>query len=537
MAENIIRLPRAESPESVGVSSREIARFLQEIKDFGYRFHSFMVIRHGKVAVECYRDPYRADIPHQMYSVSKSLTSTAIGFAVEEGLLSLEDRLVDIFPDHVPEQADERLPKLRVKHLLNMTSGKNVSLLDDKTKNSWVASYMKAPWYADPGEEFKYVNENIYMLCAILHRVTGMTVREFLQPRLFEPLGIACPQWETDPYGIEAGGWGVFLTTEDLAKIMLMYHQGGVFNGKRILSEEWVKTATSIQSDNSANEGIDSSCGYGYCFWRCHQPETYRADGMFSQFGIVFGEYDALLICTAGICSEDTARAMLWHHFPRAFIDENAPKADTTCDRLQELLNNTPMDVPFPASSSPWEHRLEGSVIRLRKNILLNLVGFPVSMLPLAVVYMSADKAGNIDNIRFSFKEHECAMRWTEGDEENTVLCGMDGHFRYGTMRLGQLDFTVCCSAYWNEVNNLVVDVRPVNTIGKRRLSFRFNLNGRVTVKPSGEPSTREISDYLASGVHTMFSNPVVITLAKFALSLLPPILEPKMRGRLIKED
>ena len=536
MAENNIRIPRASCPEEVGVSSREIARFMQEMQDYGMRYHSFMVIRHGKVAAECYRAPYNADTPHQMYSVSKSVTSTAIGLCVKEGYLTVEDRIVDIFPDYVVGIKDERLEKLRVKHLLSMCSGKNMSLLDDKTKNDWITAFLKAPWYNDPGAEFRYVNENIYMLCAIVKRVTGQNVRDFLQPRLFEPLGIDYPQWETDAYGVEAGGWGIFLKTEDLAKLILLYHQGGVFNGQRILDEEWVKTATSAVTDNSNNMGLDSTCGYGYCFWRNHIPNTYRADGMFSQFGIVFEDYDAIFVCTSGICSEDTARSVIWQHFPRAFIDEDGIKPDTSCDRLAQMLKAADMDEPLPKSDSPWEEKLENSVIRLRKNVLLNLIGFPVSMLPLAVVYMACDKAGNIDNIEFSFRERECSMTWTEGDEKNTVICGMDGHFRYGEMRLGQLNYTVCCSAYWNRANQLIVDVRPVNTIGKRRLSFSFSLNDRVVMKPSGEPSVYEIANNLAAGVPSMFKNPAVIYLAKKALYMLPALVEPKHRGRLVKK-
>ena len=536
MIENKIMLPRAACPEEVGVSSKEIARFMQHIKDSKLGFHSFMVIRHGKVAAECYFAPYNADTPHQMYSVSKSVTSTAIGLCVKEGLLSVEDRIVDIFPDYIPADADARLYKLQVKHLLTMTSGKNVSFLEDKRKNDWITSFLNAPWYNDPGAEFRYINENIYMLCAIVHRVTGQTVRDFLQPRLFAPLGIDYPQWETDAYNVEAGGWGIFLKTEDLAKLMLMYHQGGVFNGQRILDEEWVRTATSKVVDNSNNMGHDSSNGYGYCFWQNPFANSYRADGMFTQQGIVFSDYDALFICTAGINCEDNARTAIWPYFPRAFYDENAVHADTSYDGLDELLKNAVHDTPLPASESVWEQRLEGSVIRLRKNVILNLAGFPVSMLPMAVVYMACDKAGNIDNIEFSFREKECSMTWTEGDEKNTVICGMDGHHRYGTMRLGQLNYTVCCSAYWNKTNNLIVDVRPVNTIGKRRLSFTFSLNDRVVMKPSSEPSVAGIAANLAEGVPGMFKNKMIVKIAQQALYMLPVIVEPKHRGRIVRK-
>ena len=127
-----------------------------------------------------------------MYSVSKSFTSTAIGFAVEEGLLSLDAKVIDFFPEYRPAQPDEKLEKMTVRHLLTMTSGKNPSLLLDKTKDRWIKDFFNAPWISEPGEMFLYVSENIYMLCAILVRVTGISVTEFLTPRLYEPLGMPC---------------------------------------------------------------------------------------------------------------------------------------------------------------------------------------------------------------------------------------------------------------------------------------------------------------------------------------------------------
>lgn len=157
-------LPRSASPEEAGVSSVAVAAFMEDMKKSGIENHSFLILRHGKVAAECFFAPFTRDTPHAMYSVSKSFTSTAIGFAVEEGLLSLDAKVIDFFPEYRPAQPDEKLEKMTVRHLLTMTSGKNPSLLLDKTKDRWIKDFFNAPWISEPGEMFLYVSENIYML-------------------------------------------------------------------------------------------------------------------------------------------------------------------------------------------------------------------------------------------------------------------------------------------------------------------------------------------------------------------------------------
>ena len=262
-------IERATKPSDVGVSSKVVNEFLTDAHKVGYEFHSLMVIRHGKVAVEWYNEPYNKDTPQAVYSVSKSFTSTAIGFAISEGLISLDTKLVDIFPDYPPKKPDARFEKLTVRNLLRMSSGKQPSFLSDKGKVDWIEDYINSPWKFEPGEKFLYVNENIFMLSAIINRVTGMSMREYLRPRLFEPLGIDFPFWETDRNGVEAGGWGLYLKTEDIAKLTLCYQQKGKYKGVQVIPEEWTVEATKKQIDNAQNRpGTDASFGYGYCFWK-----------------------------------------------------------------------------------------------------------------------------------------------------------------------------------------------------------------------------------------------------------------------------
>lgn len=527
-------IPRASCPEEVGVSSKVIADFLGEIERTDTEIHSFMIIRHGKVAAECFRAPFSAERPHTMYSVSKTVTATAIGIAADEGLLSLDDKVRDYFPEYTSDIKDEKLDALLIRHLLTMTGGKEPSVFADKRKINWIKDYFSAPWYNAPGKEFKYINENIFILSCIIRRATGQTVRDFLKPRLFEPLGIEYPFWETDRDGTEAGGWGLYLKTEDLAKIMLMYSNKGIYNGKRILGEKWITLASSPIADNSSEFDPDAQAGYGFCLWRCAACNAYRADGMFSQFGIVFEDYDAVAVFTSAVTYEQECRDMIWKYFPPAFSDFDENK-DTAYENLEERLKNAILDIPEKPSHSSTQEKISGKEIRFRKKFFLNLISFPMSMLPLAITYMTTDRAGNIDKMVFEFTEKENYLSWCEGNERNRIPFGTDGHFRYGTMRLGKIDYKVCSTATWLKENQIILNIRPIETIGKRILDITFNNNGKVIMRPSSTPSVFSIAMNLAPGFENMIGNKKItdkiIPLFRFAPNLLEPIHKGKIKS------
>ena len=527
-------LPRAESPEAVGVSSAGIADFLRGLTDSHVPIHSFMVLRHGKVAAECYRAPFNAETPHAMYSVSKSFTSAALGIAVGEGLLSLDDKVRDFFPEYTDHRRDKNLDLLTVRHLIGMQSGKNPGVLADKTKGRWIKDFFDAPWSEKPGTKYRYISENTYMVCAVLTRVTGCSVREYLRPRLFEPLGIAVPFWETDNNGIEAGGWGLYVTAEDLMKFMLCLHQNGVYNGKQLIPADWVALATSNLADNGTNTQPDFRAGYGLGFWQNESVKGYRADGMFSQFGIVFKAYDAIVVALSGVPLEQAALSYIWRFFPASFKEElPVPSPEQTAE-FRGLLAGAVFDTPDPPSGSTLQAAVNGRTIRFRKKLLLNLIGFPMSMLPLAVTFMTTDKAGNINDMKLSFTEGALSLTWTEGDETNTVPCGMNGRYCYGNMRLGGIDYKVCCTAKWTRDDCLRVQVRPVQTVGKRILDLRFLPREKVAMKPSGAPSVREILPYLQVCFNDTNKFVPLQWAAGQVMRLFPAIVEPTHRGRFI---
>ncbi len=521
-------ITRAKTPESVGVSSKIVNDFLEDAKEKGYEFHSLMVIRNSKVAVEWYNGPFSKDEPHSVYSVSKSFTSTAIGFAISEGLITLDTKLLDIFPDYQPKKPDPRFDKVTVRNLLRMSAGKQPSFLSDKGKIDWIEDYINSPWVFEPGEKFLYINENIFMLSAIIRRVTGMTMREYLTPRLFEPLGIDVPFWETDQNGVEAGGWGLYIKTEDLAKFTLCYLQKGKYKGQQVVPAEWVKEATSVQITNEYNRpGTDASFGYGYCFWKNSFDEnSFRADGMFSQFGIGLPEYNAVIVVTSSIAAETDCLEFLWNYFPRAFTD-----VTEETEKIEEHFT----EAPYESKRVECEKEIEGRYIKFRKKVLLDLVGFAPSVLPLAVTYMMTDRAGNIDMVKFKFQDLECTLEWTEGDETNEIPVGMDGRYRYGNMRLGKTDFKVCSNACWIDDKTLLVSIRPIGTVGKRNLMFDFLPHDKVTMKPSSTPYVGDILGTLDGFFEQMIPNKIIYNAFKKVLTIVPPLVEPKMKGKFIE--
>lgn len=525
-----VSIERAESAESVGVSSKEVQAFIDHCMKENKELHSVMVIRHGKVACEAYREPYGSEHKHMMYSVSKSFTSTAIGLAIEEGYIALDTRLVDVFPEARGNKPDAYLEELNVEDLLTMRSGLSVSPLMDKTKDRWFKDILASEWVSEPGTEFLYISENMYLLCCIIHKKTGMNVMDFLKPRLFEPLGIENAYWETCPRGVEAGGWGMMLSTEDLAKLVLCYHQGGKFNGKQVLPEWWTKQATAYHADNSvANQDLDSVAGYGYCFWRNGgYKNSYRADGMFSQFGIVFEDLDACFVSTGGEINEQGMRDVVWEHFPKAFIDENAP-----AEELEAVDISIPAYYKLPAKPHSFlEKKLVNKTLKFAKPILLNMIGFPVSVLTLPAIFMESDKAGNISNVTFKFMADELIFTWTEGDEVNSIHVGMDGEYRWDDIVLGKIPYHTCAIGAWNTENELEIRIRAIETVAERVLVFKFN-GDNVTMQPSSNPTVAVMADTMKDTLKDVIKQPIVQTALSGMVPHLTPIVDFKHLGKI----
>ena len=520
------KIPRADTPEAVGVSSEKLAALVRDITENGLETHSIMVLRHGKVAFESFRNPYAPQFPHVMFSVSKSITSCAVGFAVAEGKLSLEDRVADLVPELRADREAPKLESLTVRHLLTMTSGKIVNVMIDKARKTWIRDYADAKFSYPPGEGWNYSNENIYILCVIISKVCGECVVDYLMPRLFEPLGIPRPFWENDGNGVEAGGWGLYLTTESLAKIMLCYTQGGMYAGEQVIPADWAAESGKAQvMQGGAHPSSYGDSGYGFCFWKNPGGDSFRADGVFSQFGLIYPGQDACVITTGGQMDSNATLDVFFRHFPGAFEETGAAPVEIPALPPYPVLEPRPRNMAL-------EYELEDKVITFPTPLhqAPRVVGMPVSMMPMAVFFMSADKAGGIDKIRLRFTEDACKFSWSEGEERNTVLCGMDGRARNCRITLGGIGFTVACSAAWDGQHRLRIWIRPLNSVAERRLLFTFR-GRQVVMLPRSNPSLAVIAEYAAPYAADWIPNPILGSIVAHTMDKLTMMAEPPHIG------
>ncbi|MFP4975770.1 serine hydrolase domain-containing protein [Paenibacillus sp. CN-4] len=354
-------LPRS-LPEQQDLSSGSILRFLDELSENSIEVHSFMLLRHGHVIAEGWWSPYKPHAPHNLFSLTKSFTSTAIGLAEHEGLLSIDDSVLSFFPDKTPAEPDERLLRLTLRHLLTMSTGHSEDPVNHfNEQESWTDTFLKASFEHEPGTTFMYNNAASYMLSAILQKVSGMTLLEYLQPRLFEPLGIHEAEWETCPEGICVGGRGLFLTTASIAKFGLLYLQKGVWNGQQIVPEQWILQASSLQIANGdPNEPNDWKQGYGFQFWRCRH-NAYRADGAFGQFCLIMPGQDAVLAVTSGTDRMHAVLDAVWNHLLPGMEAGSASSSDESseaADELRSRLSSLSIEAPRLLFDSPLEAKL-----------------------------------------------------------------------------------------------------------------------------------------------------------------------------------
>jgi CubicO group peptidase (beta-lactamase class C family) len=314
--------------------------------------HSLMIVRHGAVVAEGWWAPYAPELRHELYSLSKSFTSTAVGFAIAEGKLALDDPVTKFFPDEVPTDATSQLKEMRVRDLLSMATGHQTEpkLQDDE---SWTKAFLKQSVPFKPGTHFLYNTPATYMLSAIVQKQTGEKVVDYLAPRLFEPLGIRDAVWGTSPQDVSLGGYGLSVKTEDIAKFGQLYLQRGEWNGRQLLSNEWIDLATSRQVSNGSNPKSDWDQGYGYQFWRCRHG-YYRGDGAFGQYCIVMPDLDAVVAITSGVKDMQAVLNLVWTKLNPAFAKRVLGEDDAGHDALREKLSR--VGIPYPKESSTGQN-------------------------------------------------------------------------------------------------------------------------------------------------------------------------------------
>lgn len=342
-------LPRS-APEAQGISSAAIRAFVEAADKEVKSMHSFMIVRHGKVVAEGWWAPEGPEKPHQLWSLSKTFTSTAVGLAVADGKLKLDDPVLKFFPQDAPAEPSANLKAMTVKDLLTMSGGHG-SEAKIRDEANWAKTFLAQPVPHAPGTHFLYNTPGTYMLSAIVTKVTGETVLDYLKPRLFEPLGIANPEWAVSPQGNSLGGWGLLVRTEDIAKFGQLYLQKGQWNGRQLVPASWVAEASSRQVPNDAGkkdpENSDWAQGYGYQIWQCRHG-AFRGDGKDGQFCVVLPEQDAVVAMTALTGDMQAELNLVWEHLLPAMQKDALPENPAEEAKLRERSQSLSLK-PAPA--------------------------------------------------------------------------------------------------------------------------------------------------------------------------------------------
>ena len=470
------KLPRS-TPEAEGVSSAGILAFLEAVRQSKHELHSFMMVRHGRVVAEGWWSPYGPEFNHTLYSLSKSFTSTAVGFAVAEGKLRVEDRVGSFFPHDQPQAVSEHLAALRVKDLLTMSvgNGKEPSWPMVETDN-WVKTFLGWPIDHPPGSTFMYNSAATYMLSAIVQQVTGQKVIDYLEPRLFAPLGIRGATWETCPRGINTGGWGLSVQTEALAKFGELYRQKGVWQGRQILPAQWVEAATTfkIQQPSPAkpirpNDQNDWLQGYCYQFWRCRY-NAFRGDGAFGQYMIVMPDQDAVVAITAETSNLQGELDLVWQHLLPALKPQPLPRDAQSQAALRQTLAALTLTPPKGQRYSPFADRISGQTITLNPSDL----GFHAAT--------------------FAFRNDACVFTLRDRQTEYPITCGLERWQRGETALPGTpprltsggappkgTKSKVAASGTWKDPNTFELTLRYYETPHHDTVTCRFD-NGQVRI-------------------------------------------------------
>lgn len=373
------------SPSAAGLDSNVVLKLVEKLSEVNC--HSFMIVRHQHVVAEGWWTPYSKDYKHTLYSLTKSFTSMAIGFAIEEGLLALQDPVVKFFPQVLPCKPCEYMSKMTVRDLLTMSTGHTTeptswrgiarSQEERHADDDHVYHFLTSFVDKEPGSVFLYNTPATFMCGAILHAITGQSVFDYLKPRLLDPLGITDYHCEVNSKGLNPAGFGAHLRTEDIAKFGLFLLNRGVWNGKQLLSASWIDEATGRQVDNNRQQGItDWESGYGYQFWRCSSPGVYRGDGAYGQFCVVIPEQDTVVAITSGTRRMDLVLDALWSILLPALSKENTQPDPTLLARLTQLQIPPPPGQPHTAAS-PYSDRVywfASNTLRLSKISITDMI-------------------------------------------------------------------------------------------------------------------------------------------------------------------
>lgn len=398
-------LPRS-TPEEQGVDPRGIAALVAALAGGPptQELRSLVVVRHGHVVAEGARAPYATDRPTALYSLSKTFTATAVGFAVDEGLLRLDDLVVDLAPDDVPTSGlsdDERarLGRLTVRDLLTMRSGHDTDPSEEVfPAHRWVARFLELPLAHEPGTHFVYNTAATAVLAALVERAAGVGLLDYVRPRLLDPLGFGPSTWELSPEGHVTGGFGLSARTRDVAAFGELLLRDGVWQGERLLPQGWVALASQAHvppGTAPGDERSDWAQGYGFQMWRSRHG--YRGDGAFGQYCLVLPEQDMVVAMSSAVRDLQVPLDAVWEHLLPACGDAPLAPDDEGRAALARAFDGLRVSWPHGAPTSPVGARLDGRRVVFDPN-------------PLGVTAASVTTGEVSDRVTVRYREQDVVL-------------------------------------------------------------------------------------------------------------------------------
>lgn len=531
------RLPRV-SPESVGIHSSLIREYVHAIKeDKTQNMHNLTIMRDGKIVYECNFGGQDGGTPKMTFSACKSITSIAIGMLIDEGRLSLSESAASVFEDRVNIIDKLRMDSITVETLLTMRSCIVFNEMECFASTNWVKSFFSSATQGKIGETFNYNSLNTYILSAIVYKKTGKHLSEYLEERLFAPLGIVNYAWEKCPMGIEKGGWGLYMSPEDMGKIGTLVMNGGVWEGKRIVSEEYLRKATSAHAKVPREMG---RFDYGYQIWVGKDTDTFLFNGMLGQNVLGFRENGIIVVANAGngeLFQQGSFYELTLRTFSGAFperLSENRWEAS--------VLERYSRTLPFGGGQRrlAGKHKLYESLAPFFECVYEaddeNAPSF--GLMPTILQITQNNYTKGTKRIAFELDKDACAVKVTFEEEDEThvwragLLHGEKTELSFHGER-----FNVCAFARLAEnedgVPVLVVRADFTETPFSRIFKFFFE-NGKMTLLAEEEPGADFIVKTAGDFIEEALAGTVVSRIAEkmdmgYIFYKIEKVLSPKI--------
>ena len=473
-------LPRS-TPAAEGISTQAVINMMDSLMALPEcDIHHVMVVRHGKVVAELHPTPFRAEDAHTLYSASKTFTSLAVGIAIDENLLRLDDRVMTFFPDKRTGHVSDEMAAMTVRDLLMMASGVKPDWTMRNNSTDWVKDWLAKPVDDKPGSLFQYDSMCTFMLSAIVQRVTGSSVLEYLQKRLFAPMHITVADWETSPDGINTGGWGLRVQAETMAKLGLLLLNKGNWNGEQLISADYVTAACSRLIDGGAKETVpptDGNQGYGYQVWQSKWPGSFRADGAMGQYTVVVPQEDLVVVILGMKLYGHEELACIWNQLMPGLKATPLRPENKLQKKLDKLCANASLQLPQGKKGK-------------NQSILLHLESNKFGIREIGLFGGTAEKTMEVE--------------YETQDSESFVLgygqwcyTALNGHPYYSINAINRMQgfahgFTAAAAYAWTSPSTLEVRVHYVDWISGLKFVFDFE-KSEVTIVdtyPTSKPVT-----------------------------------------------